>query len=399
MSLFSHIPLAPGDPILGVTEAFLKDQNPKKVNLGVGVYQDANGKMPVLPAVKEAERRLLEKEITKSYLPIDGLKEYSSRVQTLLFGEQSKAVAEGTVVTVQTLGGSGALRVGADLLKTFFPTSEVWISRPSWENHRALFEFAGFQVKEYPYYDSATNGIDFEGMKATLEKAPKGTIVLLHVCCHNPTGVDLTKEQWQEVQKILSEREALPFLDFAYQGFAEGLEEDSYPIRLFSEAATPAIVANSFSKNFGLYRERVGALSVVTQSKEEATKLLSQLKRVIRTNYSNPSSHGAHIVAEVLADPALKQAWEGEVTAMRERIKEMRDRFVDILTEKSSPVDFSFVKSQCGMFSYSGLSPEVVDILREKSIYILRTGRICMAALNHQNVEYVCDSILEALKR
>jgi len=399
MSLFAHIPLAPGDPILGVTEAFLKDMNPKKVNLGVGVYQDANGKMPVLPAVKEAERRILEKEITKSYLPIDGLKDYSNRVQTLLFGEDSQTLKDGKIVTVQTLGGSGALRVGADLLKCFFPQSQVWISRPSWENHRALFEFAGFEVKEYPYYDPATGGVDFEGMKASLEKAPKGTIVLLHVCCHNPTGVDLTKEQWNEVHTILAEREALPFLDFAYQGFGDGLEEDSYAVRLFSDAGTPAVIANSFSKNFGLYRERVGALSVVTQSKDEAAKLLSQLKRVIRTNYSNPSSHGAHIVAEVLADPELKRAWEGEVTAMRERIKEMRDHFVNTLAEKNSPIDFSFVRAQRGMFSYSGLSPEVVDVLREKSIYILRTGRICLAALNHHNVEYVCDSILEAIRK
>ncbi|MFO7178885.1 MAG: amino acid aminotransferase [Pseudomonadota bacterium] len=397
-SPFSDVPLAPPDPILGLTEAFLADKNPNKVNLGVGVYQDATGKIPVLRVVREAERLWYEKEDSKSYLPIDGLAAYREQVQKLLFGADAEAVTSGRVVTAQALGGTGALKLGADFIKRFSPSAELWLSRPSWENHRALFEAAGFTVHEYPYYDPATHGLDFEGMRSTLSGLPRGAVVLLHASCHNPTGVDLDAEQWREVTRIVKERELVPFVDFAYQGFAVSIEDDAVGLRTLVNAGVPCLVASSFSKSFSLYRERVGALSIVTASAEEAKRVTSQLKRVIRTNYSNPSSHGAQVVALILSDPRLRAAWEAELTEMRERIRQMRTRFVELLGKKGVSRDFSFIERQRGMFSYSGIDTERVRKLRSDfGLYIVDSGRICVAALNDKNIDYVTDCIAKVV--
>jgi aromatic-amino-acid transaminase len=397
-SPFADVPLAAADPILGLTEAFQADSNPKKVNLGVGVYQNGQGKVPVLAAVREAERRWYDKEDSKSYLPIDGVPAYSAEVRKLLLGMDSPLVAEGRVVTAQALGGTGALKLGADFLRRFLPGAELFSSAPSWENHRALFEGAGFTVNDYRYYDPATNGLDFGGMRAALEKMPARSVVLLHACCHNPTGVDLAPAQWNEVVEIVKRRELVPFLDFAYQGFGESLEQDAAAIRLFAKAEIPCVIASSFSKSFSLYRERVGAISFVTSGAEESKRVLSQLKRVIRTNYSNPSSHGAQVVALVLSDPELRAKWETELAEMRERIARMRRVFVERLAARGVSRDFSFIERQRGMFSYSGLALEQVRRLRsEFGLYIVDSGRVCVAALNDQNVDYVTESIAKVL--
>jgi aromatic-amino-acid transaminase len=397
-SAFSEIPLAPADPILGLTEAFIADKNPNKVNLGVGVYQNGQGKVPVLEVVREAELRHYEQEDSKAYLPIDGLPAYRTEVQRLLFGEDSKLVSEGRVVTAQALGGTGALKLGADFLKRFFPGSGLWQSSPSWENHRALFEAAGFSVSEYPYYDPNTQGLDFEGMCAALSALAPKSIVLLHACCHNPTGVDLTPDQWQSVVEIVKSRELLPFIDFAYQGFGEGIAQDASAVRAFAEAAVPCVIASSFSKSFSLYRERVGAVSFVTAGAEESKRVTSQLKRVIRTNYSNPSSHGAQIVALILADKGLRARWERELGEMRERIQHMRSEFVRRLSSRGVQRDFSFITRQRGMFSYSGIDVERVRRLRsEFGLYIVDSGRICVAAMNEKNLGYITDCIAKVL--
>ncbi|MGB9692850.1 MAG: aromatic amino acid transaminase [Candidatus Sumerlaeaceae bacterium] len=398
-SPFERIEAAPPDPILGLTEAFNADKNPNKVNLGVGVYQDENGRVPVLSTVREAERRWYEKEDSKSYLPIDGVPAYNRAVKELLFGANADGVKEGRVVTVQALGGTGALRVGADFLKRFFPNAKVWISDPSWENHRALFEAAGFQVATYPYYDPTTHGLRFDAMLEHVGTIPDGDVLLLHASCHNPTGVDLSEEQWAKLADVLVGKQIIPFVDFAYQGFYQGLEEDAFAVRLFAAKGLKFLVASSFSKNFSLYRERVGALSFITESEEEAKRVLSQVKRVIRTNWSNPPSHGAQVVALVLNDPELKAKWEGEVAQMRDRIRKMRRLFVETLREKGLDRDFSFIERQNGMFSFSGLEPHVVECLRnEFSLYIVRSGRICVAAMNERNIDYICDAIARALK-
>jgi aromatic-amino-acid transaminase len=398
VSPFAQIELAPPDPIVGLTEAFNQDKNPKKVNLGVGVYQDGAGKVPILQVVGEAQRRWGAKEDTKNYMPIDGLPAFNQQAQALLFGADSSVLAQGRAVTAQTLGGTGALKVGADFLKRFFPASQVWISDPSWENHRALFEAAGFTVNTYPYYDPETHGLDFNAMLNTLKGLPAGSVVVLHACCHNPTGVDLSREEWARVIDLFHTAGLIPFLDFAYQGFGEGLDADAFAVRAFAEAGIPCLIANSFSKSFALYRERVGALTVVTASEEEAKRVRSQVKRVIRTNYSNPPSHGGQIVAAVLADAELRARWEGELTEMRERIHKMRDLFVQRLREKGVEQDFSFIRRQRGMFSYSGLSREAVNRLRDEyGIYIVGSGRVCLAALNEKNSEYVCEAIAEVL--
>jgi aromatic-amino-acid transaminase len=397
-SPFADITLAPADPILGLTEAFVADQNPKKVNLGVGVYQDGQGKVPVLSVVREVERRWYEKEDSKSYLPIDGVPAYRKEVQDLLFGAGSPLVAEGRVVTAQALGGTGALKLGADFLKRFLPASELYISAPSWENHRALFESAGFAVKEYPYYSAATHGLDFAAMRQALAGLAPRTIVLLHACCHNPTGVDLEPEQWRELVGIFRERGLVPFIDFAYQGFGTGIVEDAAGLRAFADAGIPCVIASSFSKSFSLYRERVGAISFVTASAEESKRVTSQLKRVIRTNYSNPASHGGQIVALVLSDAELRKRWEAELTEMRERIQRMRTLFVERLAARGIERDFSFIARQKGMFSYSGLELEKVRRLRsEFGIYIVDSGRICVAAMNEKNLEYVTEAIAKVL--
>jgi len=397
-SSFAQIELAPPDPIIGLTEAFTADTNPKKVNLGAGVYQDGAGKVPILQVVRESQERLMAKEETKNYMPIDGIPAFNQQVQALLLGADSAIVDGARAVTVQALGGTGALKVGADFLKRFFPASQVWISNPSWENHRQLFEAAGFTVNNYPYYDPETRGLDFASMLETLKGLPPRSVVLLHACCHNPTGVDPSREEWTRLVDLFQTAGLIPFFDLAYQGFSEGIDTDAFAVRAFAEAGVPCLVAQSFSKSFALYRERVGALTVVTASEEEARRVRSQIKRIVRTNYSSPASHGAQLVASVLADADMRARWEGELAEMRERILRMRELFVRRMRGKGVEQDFSFVERQRGMFSYSGLSRETVDQLRgEYGIYIVGSGRICVAALNEKNLDYVCEAIAEAL--
>jgi aromatic-amino-acid transaminase len=381
--MFASVPMAPSDPILGVTEAFVADQNPRKVNLGVGVYYDDNGKVPLLECVRHAESERLKSAAPRGYLPIDGIAAYDKAVQELVFGKGAPIVAERRVVTVQALGGTGGLKVGADFLKRIDPNAQVWISEPSWENHRQLFEAAGFTVKSYPYYDSSTHGVDFPAMLRALGELP----------------ADLSEAQWEQVLAVVKTRGLVPFLDLAYQGFADGLDADAYAARLFAGATSPVFLASSFSKSFSLYGERVGALSVVTGSAEEAMRVLSQLKRVVRTNYSNPPTHGGQIVATVLNSPQLVSLWDREVGGMRERIKAMRKLLVDKIHARAPGTDFSFVLQQRGMFSYSGLTKAQVQHLRaEYSIYAIDTGRVCVAALNTKNVDYVADAIANTIK-
>ncbi|MGE5170701.1 MAG: aromatic amino acid transaminase [Rudaea sp.] len=397
-SLFGAVDLAPRDPILGITEAFNADANPRKVNLGVGVYCDDNGKVPLLECVKRAEREITDKAAPRVYLPIDGIPAYDKAVQHLLLGGDSALIAQGRVVTVQALGGTGGLKIGADFLRRFAPGAQVFISNPSWENHRALFEAAGFTVNAYPYYEAATHGLDFAAMRAAFEAMAPGTVVVLHACCHNPTGVDPTAEQWDAILAVVRARGLVPFLDIAYQGFGEGIDADAAVVRKFAASAGPLFVSSSFSKSFSLYGERVGALTVVTAGKEEATRVLSQLKRVVRANYSNPPTHGGQIVALVLTNPELRALWERELGGMRERIREMRDSLVRKLAERAPGHDFEFVRRQRGMFSYSGLTKAQVQRLREEfSIYAIDTGRICVAALNAKNIDYVADAVAAVL--
>jgi len=393
-SPLAAVPMAPADPILGVTEAFVADPNPRKVNLGVGVYTDDNGKIPLLECVRHAESERLKSAPPRGYLPIDGLAAYDKAVQELVFSSQQE-----NIVTVQALGGTGGLKIGADFLKLMNPGAQVWISEPSWENHRQLFEAAGFTVKSYRYYDPKTRGLDFAGMQESLNAIPAGSVVVLHACCHNPTGVDLENSQWEKILEIVRSRGLVPFLDLAYQGFAESLEADAYAARLFSAAMSPVFLSSSFSKSFSLYGERVGALSVVTGSPEEATRVLSQLKRIVRTNYSNPPTHGCQIIATVLASEQLRSLWDRELGAMRERIKAMRKTLVDGIHKRAPGSDFSFVLKQRGMFSYSGLTKEQVRRLREEySIYTIDTGRICVAALTSKNVDGVADAIAKVIR-
>ena len=389
--------MAPRDPILGITEAFNADTNPAKINLGVGVYYDDNGKVPLLECVQKAEAKLMEQPTPRTYLPIEGLGAYDKAVQELVFGADSAVIQEKRAVTVQALGGTGALKIGADFLKRFSPDSQVYISDPSWENHRALFESAGFTVNNYAYYDAATHGVNFEGMLAALKAMPEGAIVVLHACCHNPTGAELNADQWGQVIEVVRANNLIPFLDMAYQGFGDGIAEDGAVVRRFTDTAGPLLVSNSFSKSFSLYGERVGALSVVASTAEEAARLLSQLKRIVRTNYSNPPTHGGKVVATVLSTPELRQLWEDELAGMRVRIKQMRDELVKKLAEKAPGSDFEFVREQVGMFSYSGLTKEQVEKLRAESIYAVDTGRICVAALNSKNIDRVVDAIAKVL--
>ncbi|AOI97498.1 amino acid aminotransferase [Burkholderia sp. LA-2-3-30-S1-D2] len=399
MSLFSAVQLAPRDPILGLNEAFNADARPTKVNLGVGVYTNEEGKIPLLRAVREAEKARVDAGLPRGYLPIDGIAAYDAAVQKLLLGNDSPLIAAGRVVTAQALGGTGALKIGADFLRTVNPNAKVAISDPSWENHRALFEAAGFEVVAYPYYDAATNGVNFEGMLSALNGYAAGTIVVLHACCHNPTGVDLTEAQWQQVVDVVKARNLVPFLDMAYQGFGENIEADAAAVRLFAAADLNAFVSSSFSKSFSLYGERVGALSIITSSKEEATRVLSQLKRVIRTNYSNPPTHGGAVVAAVLASPELHASWVQELGEMRDRIRAMRNGLVERLKASGVDRDFSFINAQRGMFSYSGLTSVQVDRLREEfGIYAVGTGRICVAALNTRNLDAVANAVAAVLK-
>jgi aromatic-amino-acid transaminase len=396
--LFAAIEMAPRDPILGITEAFNADQHPEKTNLGVGVYYDDNGKVPLLGCVQKAESLLMEKLAPRTYLPIEGLAAYDKAVQELVFGANSEVVTSKRAITAQAIGGTGALKLGADFLKRFSPNAQVYISDPSWENHRALFESAGFVVNNYPYYDTTTKGVNFDGMLASLQSMPAGSIVLLHACCHNPTGADLTDQQWAQVIQVASERGLVPFLDMAYQGFGDGINEDGKVVGMFAAAGGPLFVSNSFSKSFSLYGERVGALSIVAANSEEAARLMSQLKRVIRTNYSNPPMHGGQVVAMALATPELRKLWEEELAGMRVRIKAMRQALVDKLKAKAPQHNFDFVIQQRGMFSYSGLTKAQVERLKtEFSIYAVDTGRICVAALNSRNIDRVVDAIAKVL--
>ena len=397
-SIFAAVEMAPRDPILGLNEAFNADTRTTKVNLGVGVYFDDNGKIPLLAAVKAAEDTRVKAGLPRGYQPIEGNPAYNTAVQQLLLGKDSDLLANGQVITAQALGGTGALKIGADYLKRLNPNAKVYISDPSWENHRALFESAGFVVENYPYYDAATRGVNFAGMMACLKGLEAGSVIVLHACCHNPTGADLSDAQWAEVVTVCQERGLVPFLDMAYQGFADGIEADAVAVRAFSKSGLQFFASSSFSKNFSLYGERVGALSIVTASKEEAGRVMSQVKRVIRTNYSNPPIHGGALVAAVLASPELRAQWEQELAGMRDRIRAMRTGLVDAIKAAGVKQDFSFVVKQRGMFSYTGLTAAQVETLKNDfGIYAVSTGRICLAALNTKNIGYVAEAIAKVL--
>lgn len=398
MSLFSAVEMAPRDPILGLNEQFNADTNPAKVNLGVGVYFDDNGKLPLLQCVQAAEKAMMDKPTARGYLPIDGIAAYDNAVKGLVFGADSDVVKSGRVATVQAIGGTGGLKIGADFIKKISPAAKVLISDPSWENHRAIFTNAGFEVGSYRYYDAATRSVNFDGMLADLSAAAAGTVVVLHACCHNPTGYDITPAQWDKVIEVVKARALVAFLDMAYQGFGHGIQEDGAVIGKFVAAGLNIFVSTSFSKSFSLYGERVGALSVVCNDKDEAARVLSQLKIVIRTNYSNPPTHGGAVVAAVLNNPELRALWEKELGEMRVRIKEMRQKLVDGLKAAGVQQDMSFITSQIGMFSYSGLSKDQMVRLRsEFGVYGTDTGRMCVAALNSKNIDYVCQSIAKVI--
>jgi aromatic-amino-acid transaminase len=391
--------MAPQDPILGITELFVADKNPNKVNLGVGVYYDDNGKVPLLECVKRAEQQRVQSGAPKAYLPIDGLQAYDQAVQALVFGADAAVIRERRVVTVQALGGTGGLKIGADFLRQLSPQAQVWISDPSWENHRALFEGAGFKVEAYPYYDAAARGLKFEAMLQALDVLPAGSIVVLHSCCHNPTGADLSQEQWRKVLGVVQARGLVPFLDLAYQGFGDGIDADAFAPRLFAAAMSPVFLSSSFSKSLSLYGERVGAFSLVAASADEAARALSQLKRVVRANYSNPPTHGGDIVARVLTTPELRKLWEQELAGMRDRIKAMRKALVEGIAQRVPGADYSFLLKQRGLFSYTGLTKAQVERLRtEFSIYAIETGRICVAALTSKNIGYVTDAIAKVIR-
>ena len=396
--MFEHIDAYPGDPILSLNESFQLDPRTDKVNLSIGIYFDGEGKLPVMQAVAEAEGALMADMGPRPYLPMAGFAAYRDAVQALVFGEQCKARAEGRIATVQTLGGSGALRVGADFLKRYFPEAQVWISDPSWENHRVIFERTGFTVNTYPYYDDATGGLRFDAMMDALRLIPKRSIVLLHACCHNPTGVDLNQDQWRKLIALLKANELLPFVDMAYQGFGAGLDDDAFAVRELVAQGVPCLVANSFSKNFSLYGERCGGLSVVCDSAEETGRVLGQLTGAVRANYSNPPTHGARVVAKVLTTPALRVTWERELAQKCDRIARMRAAIHDSLRDHVSGEALSRYLTQRGMFTYTGLTADQVDRLRaEHGVYLLRSGRMCVAGLNERNVKQVAGAIASVL--
>jgi aspartate/tyrosine/aromatic aminotransferase len=396
--MFSAIDVAPPDPILGLTEAFKRDPNPHKINLGVGVYKNADGKTPVLASVKAAEARILERETSKSYLPIDGDPAYGAKVRQLLFGADSALATDGRAVTAHTPGGTGALRVVADYLSVKHSGTSMWLSEPTWANHPPVFGAAGLKLEKYAYFDPSRNALDFEGMLDAISKIPAEDAVLLHACCHNPSGVDLTAEQWEKLGELMASRSLLPIVDFAYQGFAAGLEPDAVGLRAFCRKVPELLICSSFSKNFGLYNERTGALTVVAATPAAAHAVQSHVKVVIRRNYSNPPSHGGSIVLAILDDPELRSQWEGEVTAMRDRINGMRKLFVDTLQAQGVQRDFSYLIQQRGMFSFSGLNPDQVQRLREQhSVYIVGSGRINVAGMTAQNMPRLCEAIRSVL--
>ncbi|WP_374497415.1 amino acid aminotransferase [Vogesella indigofera] len=397
--MFQHVEAYAGDPILTLVETFNKDTRNPKVNLGIGLYYDEEGRIPLLPSVQKAEAARVASAGARSYQPMEGAANYRTAVQQLLWGAGHEAVTAGRIATIQTIGGSGALKIGGDLLKRYFPDSEVWVSAPTWDNHRAMFEGAGFVVHDYPYYDAATGGVKFDEMIACFQALSAKTIVLLHPCCHNPTGVDLSNAQWEQVIEVVKQRDLLPFMDIAYQGFGDSLEDDVFAIRAMTAAGVSFFVSNSFSKNLSFYGERCGGLSVVCHDAEEAGRVLGQLKATVRRNYSSPPTHGGQVTAMVMTEPALRTEWEGEVSEMRERIKAMRQKLYAVLSAKVPGRDFSYFIKQRGMFSYTGLTPEQVDRLREEfAVYLVRSGRMCVAGLNSRNVEYVADAMAEVLK-
>jgi len=388
--MLDHVDSYAGDPIFSLTEAVAADKRAHKANLGVGLYFDEDGQVPLMRAVGRAQQELAEERRAKAYLPMEGLASYRAAVQSLLFGDSHEAVTSGRVATIQSVGGSGALKVGADFLRRYFPDSGVWVSDPTWDNHHAILEGAGFRVSTYPYYDPVRRRLDFEGMLSALDSLPARSIVLLHACCHNPSGVDLSQAQWLQVLSVIVHRRLLPFFDFAYQGFAEGQDEDAWVLRYLAESGETFLVANSFSKNFGLYSERCGALSIVAKSAGVAERVLGQLKATVRRNYSNPPSHGASIVARVLESPALRAEWQSELQTMRDRIRQMRQGLCDGLSAELPGLDLSFLRSQKGMFSFTGLTPSQVQRLRvEHGIYMVGSGRACIAGLNAGNLRHV----------
>ncbi|MFQ1023698.1 amino acid aminotransferase [Avibacterium paragallinarum] len=396
--MFENINAAPADPILGLGEAFKADNRSNKINLGIGVYKDAKGNTPIMKAVKAAEQRLLDVETSKNYLAIDGVADFNARTQVLLFGESSPIIKNQRAKTVQSLGGTGALRIAAEFIKRQTKAQNVWISTPTWPNHNAIFNAVGITIREYRYYDAERKALDWDNLIADLSNAGEGDVVLLHGCCHNPTGIDPTPEQWQQLAEMSAKNGWLPLFDFAYQGFANGLEEDAFGLRTFAANHKELLVASSYSKNFGLYNERVGAFTLVAENKEIAATALTQIKSIIRTLYSNPASHGASTVALVLADPALREEWTNELTEMRDRIKAMRHQFVELLKEYGAKQDFSFIEEQNGMFSFSGLTPEQVDRLKEEfAIYAVRSGRINVAGITEENIRTLCESIVKVL--
>ncbi|MEO7151786.1 MAG: amino acid aminotransferase [Burkholderiaceae bacterium] len=386
--MFKHVEPFAGDPILSLNEDFQHDPRPGKINLSIGIYFDDAGRIPVLESVRRAEALLLERNGPKPYLPIEGAANFRAAVQRLLFGAGHEAIGSGRIATLQTVGSSGGLKVGADFLKRYFPDSAVWVSDPTWDNHRAMFEGAGIAVHSYPYYDAATGGLDFDAMRACLRGLPARSIVLLHACCHNPTGVDLTPAQWDALIPVLRERELIPYLDLAYQGFGEGIEADAQAVRALAAAGLSFFIANSFSKSMSVYGERCGALSVVCPDAAQAANVLGQLKFTVRRNYSSPPIHGGQLVAAVLDDLELRALWERDLEAMRLRILSMRQALHEVLQSRVPGRDFGYLLSQRGMFSYTGLGPAQVDRLREvHAVYMVRSGRICVAGLNRGNVE------------
>ncbi|MDU0810418.1 MAG: amino acid aminotransferase [Burkholderia sp.] len=399
MSLFSAVQLAPRDQILGLNETFNDDVRKDKVNLGIGVYTNESGKIPLLRAVRDAEKIRVKACLPHGYLPIDGISTYNEAVQKLLLGSDSLLITEKRVVTVQTLGGTGALKIGADFLRRINQNVSVAISNPSWENHRALFETAGFNVVTYPYYNAKTNSVNFDAMMSMLNTYKSGTIIVFHACCHNPTGIDLTDTQWLAVANIVTARNLIPFIDIPYQGFSESIEKDASVVRLFSNLSANVFIASSFSKSFSLYGERIGALSIITNNKDETVRVLSQLKRTIRTNYSNPPTYGGAIVSAILTSEELNASWIQELSEIRNRIQAMRNSLVKRLKMSGIDHDFSFINTQRGMFSYSGLTPIQIDYLRKKfAIYAVNTGRICIAALNTKNLDFVAQALASVIK-
>jgi aspartate aminotransferase len=398
--MFNSLVAAPPDPILGLTEAFKKDPNPNKVNLGVGVYKDARGRTPVLASVKRAEEKLLRAEDTKNYLPIEGHAEFDAATLALLFGADHTLLHSGRAITAQAPGGTGALRVAADFIASTLGAKTVWLSDPTWPNHPNVFQAAGLKTATYPYFDKSRNSVAFDAMLAALNNMPEGDVVVLHGCCHNPTGVDLDQTQWRAVAEVVAERALLPVVDFAYQGFGEGLAADAVGLAKLADHCPDMLVASSYSKNFGLYNERVGALTLVVARPDTADTALSHIKRVIRANYSNPPAHGAAVVAAVLNDPELRAQWEAEVREMRDRINTMRHLFVETLHEKGVTQDFSFIARQRGMFSFSGLTPEQVKALRERhAVYVVGSGRISVAGMTEDNMDYLCRAISDVLAK